>query len=175
MSTKAKGGKAFIVVGATGMGKTTWLKNMLRTVHPENLFLYDVNAEYTELYNAPLPDFDKFSDEAKHKRESVIVFEEATIFLNNRGSNVSLIDVLVRKRHTKNIVFLVFHSFRAVPKYIIDLCNYMVIHKTNDTVDLVARYKNDTITKAFSEILAAPMIVAENGSEYSPSKIISLN
>src|SRR6478736_183058 len=109
-----KGGKAIIVVGGTGMGKTTFVKSMLSHIHPENIWLYDVNNEYGEyIISAPLLPFETFCNRASSLKQCVIVFEEATIFLNNKGSNQKLIDILVRKRHTENLVILVFHSLRS--------------------------------------------------------------
>jgi len=171
-----KGGKAIIVVGGTGMGKTTFVKSMLMHVAKENIWLYDVNNEYTE-YIIPLPQlptFQAFCDKASLLKQSVIVFEEATIFLKNKGSNQKLIDILVRKRHTENLVILVFHSLRSVPKYLLDLCNIMVLHKTNDPLDKAEQFDNDELLKAYQYIKAAPMIPGTNGKMYSPSKLIPL-
>lgn len=171
----AKGGKAFIIVGAPGMGKTTFVKNILKRVHPGTIWLYDVNNEYTEIINQPLLDFDVFCKEAMKKRESILVFEEATIFLSNKGSNNELKNILVRKRHTHNTILLVFHSLRYVPKYLLDLCNYMALYKTNDPEEKAIELGNENILNAYREIKSAPMLKNDVGREYSPHKIVTLS
>lgn len=169
------GGKSFIIVGATGMGKTTFTKNALKKLHKDSILLYDVNNEYKDIYPKPFIKFEKFCELSERVSNAVIVFEEATIFLDSRGNNFSLKDVLVRKRHTNNTIFLVFHSLRLVPRYIFDLSNYVVLHKTNDSESLVSsKFENELLTKAFLEVKNAPMKVAENGKKYSPCKIFSI-
>lgn len=134
--------KALAVVGQTGSGKTTFVKNTLATLGNAPKFIYDVNAEYYTKKN--LPDFEKFLQIVNTKENSVIVFEEATIFLNNRSANSEIIRMLVRKRHANNFIILVFHSLRSVPVYITDLINYLVLFKTNDRATLVEqKFKND--------------------------------
>lgn len=174
--TNKKGGKAFIVVGGTGMGKSTFVKNLVSKVHPNALFIYDVNAEYTEYYNAPLLKFPDFCTQATNKTDSLIVFEEASIFLSNRGSNAELIEILVRKRHTRNVIVLVFHSIRTIPKYIMAYVNYFVMYKTvNDTTKHVEMLDIPEILKAFTELRDADFLTSPTGHKYSPSKILTLS
>ena len=68
---------------------------------------------------------------------TAIVFEEATIFFSNRGRSEEVIDLLVRKRHTNNIIILLFHSIRSVPNYIFELIDYIILFKTNDNEKLI--------------------------------------
>lgn len=168
------GGKALIIVGGTGMGKTTFIKSCLSKVNKSSIYLFDVNAEYAEFSDIPLPKFSVFCNKALDLQQAVIVFEEATIFLNNRGSNETLIEILVRKRHTQNLVFLVFHSLRSVPKYLIDLCNIMVLHKTNDPLSIAEVFGNQAITDAFVEIKNGDMLQNEQGKTFSPHRVIKL-
>lgn len=171
------GGKAVIVVGGTGMGKTTLNKNYLRQVSKECLWLYDVNNEYSEFLppNYLLPKFDSFCDKAACLSNAVIVFEEATIFLSNKGSNRILIDILVRKRHTSNLIFLVFHSLRSVPKYLLDLCNILILLKTNDPEHIVKAFDNDNLLQAYNELKKAPMLQNPDSKKlYSPHKFVKL-
>lgn len=173
MSTEPKGGKAYIVVGARGMGKSTWVKHAVSLVHPDNLLVYDVNREYTQYYNAPFIKFPAFCQKAAETKDKLIVFEEATIFLSNRGSNVQLIEILVESRHTRNIVLLVFHSFRSIPKYLLDLCNFVVIYKTNDPLSIIENFENPDLTKGFADIRDAQMLQGST-KMYSPHKIVQL-
>jgi hypothetical protein len=171
------GGKAVIVVGGTGMGKTTLNKYYLRQVNKECIWLYDVNNEYTEFVppNYVLPKFDVFCEKASKLSQAVMLFEEATIFLSNKGSNRILIDILVRKRHTQNVIFLVFHSLRFVPKYLLDLCNLMVLLKTNDPEHVVKAFEHEALLNAYTELKKSPMLLnKELGKYYSPHKFVKL-
>lgn len=144
------GGISIIIVGATGTGKTTEVKSRISNVNPANLMIYDVNNEYQDFYNKPFGDFKDFAAEARAATNKVIVFEEATIFLNNRSRDNQLVDILVRKRHTNNMIFLNFHSFRTIPRYIYDLSNYIILFKTNDSVELIEKkYEDERLTKLF--------------------------
>jgi DNA helicase HerA-like ATPase len=143
------GGKALIIVGMTGSGKSTLVKKYIAPVARSRLWLHDVNGEYFP--DEPEIPIDDFITVAAKLRESVIVFEEATIFFSNRGSNKIMRDILVRKRHRHNCIILVFHSIRSIPVYIFDLCNYVTLFRTNDTEDLV-RTKNPLLLNAFEKV-----------------------
>jgi hypothetical protein len=144
--------KAHIIVGATDTGKSYFVKSTLKKVPSyESLLIYDVNNEYSEFMEDPFEDFETFANNATKVERAIIVFEEATIFLNNRSCNRSLNEILVRKKHTKNFVFLVFHSVRSIPRYVYELSNYITIFKTNDSPDLSARELKDDRIKSIME------------------------
>jgi hypothetical protein len=136
--------KAHIIVGATGTGKSTFLKSILNKVKNKNsLFIYDINNEYKDYFPYDFIDFEDFVIAASNVENSIQIYEEATIFLNNRSCNRYIIDILTRKRHTNNFVFLVFHSMRSVPRYIYELSNYITIFKTNDSPGMTSRELKD--------------------------------
>lgn len=147
------GGKAIVIVGMTGAGKSSYIKQLLTRVDESRLLVYDVQREYFP--DEPLPDLDTFANTVKESTDSVAVFEEATIFYNNRGSNKIMREILVSKRHKNNIIILAFHSIRAIPYYIADLINYVVVFKTNDTRDLVST-RFPFLLEAFDRIQTAP-------------------
>lgn len=130
-----KSGKAIIIVGATGSGKSTLVKRLIAPVDVNRLFVYDVNREYFP--REPLPDFDQFLIGATKRRESVLVFEEATIFFSNRGNDKRMRQLLVGKRHAGNVIILLFHSIRSIPYYIFDLVNAVIVFNTNDDEPIV--------------------------------------
>jgi adenylate kinase family enzyme len=145
--------KAFIIVGGTGAGKTTFVKKSLDKVDKRSIMLYDINAEYKDYFEKPLLNIEDFAEKASHIENAVIVFEEATIFFSNRSSNDYVREILVRKRHTKNVIFLVFHSLRTIPRYIYDLCNYVVLFKTNDSRTLIDnKFTDDRLTQVFERV-----------------------
>jgi len=145
--------KCHIFVGATDTGKSHQIKQLLKKVNKDALFIYDVNNEYREFFPYPFVDFDRFIEAATRLKNAVLVVEEATIFLNNRSSNEFLREILVRKKHTNVFIILVFHSVRAIPRYIYELSNYITIFNTNDSPDMSAKeLKDERIEKIMLEV-----------------------
>ena len=150
-------GKSIIVVGGTGTGKSTFIKDRLKKVHKNSIHLYDVNKEYVDFYNKPFTSFEKFAKTSQKISDGVLVYEEATIFLSNKGANDAVRDVLVRKRHTNNTIFFIFHSLRTVPRWIFDLSNFVVVFKTNDSEGFIdSRFENELLTACFKEVNTNP-------------------
>lgn len=165
-----KGGFAFIVVGCTGSGKSTLIKSFIKNVNPAQLHVNDVNAEYFP--DRPYIPTNKFLEVAQRLEECVIVFEEATIFFSNRGNNLHMRELLVRKRHAKNLIFLVFHSVRSIPQYIYDLCNFVYIFRTNDSPELV-KDKHEVLFKAWQRAQRKRFVFGENVLNYC--ELVKLN
>jgi hypothetical protein len=146
-------GKCFIIAGGTGTGKTTFLMERLENINKNALHLYDVNNEYTSFYGKEFTDFETFAKTGTKLKNAVQVYEEATIFLSNRGSNDNIRDILVRKRHTNCTIFFVFHSMRTVPKWVYDLSNYVVLFKTNDSEGTIdKKFENELFTECFLRV-----------------------
>lgn len=146
-------GQSIIVVGTNGTGKSTYIRERLEKVNKSNLLVYDVNAEYSDIYDKPFVKMDEFFEQATAVNHSVIVFEEATIFFSNRSTEKELRELLVRRRHTKNLIFLVFHSIRSVPRDVMDMSNYLVLKYTNDSPKFISRkFENEDIDNAVLEL-----------------------
>jgi len=145
-------GKAIVVAGRRGSGKTTDVRKLVKMVPENNRLIYDVNGEYSDLYKQDFEDFKVFNERAKSARNAFIVFEEATIYFGNRGYNSGVTDMLVKARHRGNTIVFVYHSLRAIPVYIFDLCTHFILHKTNDSPDIVKRFKNDNLDKAYKQV-----------------------
>lgn len=150
-------GTRIILIGRQGTGKTTVSKKFLSET-PESMpkLIYDINKEYTEYYSEPLDDFDvflnKISDE--NVRHTYILIEEATIFFNTHSNFQQMKNVLVRARHTGNIIQLNFHSFSSVPKGIYNLLNYVIVFKTNDNEKSVTdRFDNPAVLTAYRDAI----------------------
>lgn len=148
--------KAVILVAQTGQGKSTYCKNLLQQINKPKL-INDVNGEYPEFKAGYLP-IDEFLKKANKANNTVIVFEEATIFFSTKSNDAQMRELLVRKRHTNNFIILIFHSLRSIPLYILELCNYMVLFKTNDTENsLLRKYDGfDNIIKAYYSLQNSP-------------------
>jgi len=180
-------GKAILIVGCTGSGKSTLTKSFVKQAGPNHTLLYDVNDEYTDFKNykniisAEEVHFTEFLNMANTVRNGSIFFEEATIFFDTKSSEEEMKEILVKKRHRKIDVFLIFHTFRDVPYYIYNKCTHIILFKTNDDISLIeSRFKNPELTKAFSEIKSSKWIDSkkkhDNGDPifYSPHKILDL-
>ena len=146
-------GIASILIGRRGCGKTTMSKKLL-DARPGAMpvMIYDINNEYFKYYPEPFEDFDvflkKISDE--RVRRHYILIEEATIFFSTRSRFEEMMNVLVRARHTGNIIQLNFHSFASVPKNVYHLLDYVVIFKTNDMEnDVQDKFDHPAVIKAF--------------------------
>ncbi len=145
--------KCHIVVGATGTGKTTYVKdNLSKVPNKDSIIVYDVNNEYSEFYDYEFIDYKTFLKNLTTVKNSVVVLEESTIFLGVRGDIEDIRNILVRKRHTKNYIFLCFHSLRSVPRYIYDMADYITVFKTNDTEKRVSQtFEDDRLTDIVRE------------------------
>lgn len=168
-------GKIILVVGGRGMGKTTTVRNMVKKVHPEALLLYDPAAQYTDLYDKPLLDFEDFKKETGRVKRAFIVFEEATIFLGHYADD-DIKNMLVRSRYDQNTAVFVFHSLRLVPRYIYDMADYLILLKTNDSPTFVqSRFEDERLTKVFIDLQKMPMNTNETGRGFSPQLVHKIN
>lgn len=149
--------KAHIVCGMTDTGKSYYIKNQIRNVpNKQSLYIYDINNEYKEFFDYELIDFEDFAYNCTLLSNAIIVLEEATIFLDGRLKCDQYIQtVLTRKKHTKNYIFLVFHSVAQIPPYVYQLCNYITLFKTNDLPDMSARELRDLRLRDFMQRIKA--------------------
>lgn len=164
-------GSCIIIVGGTGTGKTTLSRGYAKQTPPANRFIFDIQKQYGDLYPKPLLKFDAFIDKALTLKNYLILIEEATIFISNRGTNRKIIELLVNKRHANNIIILVFHSFSLIPKDIKLLSNYMVFLKTNDEEKDLYKFGDEKLVEKFRSLKKAAWLKGENGKLYSPHLI----
>lgn len=108
--------------------------------HLSRLMVYDVNHEWG---TGPLPTSDAFLASAKAARDKLVVFEEATLFFDpTRGRSEELREMLVRRRHTRTAVILLFHAIADVPLYVVRLADVLVLFKTQDSLDDLRRIRH---------------------------------
>lgn len=167
-------GKAILIVGARGSGKTTTAKEIISKVNKDARIVYDVNAEYADLYPKPFLEFDDFTAQLNKIRNGVILIEEATIFLSNHGNNFDIRSALVKARHNNNTFIFVFHSLRSIPVYIFNLCDYVYLHKTNDTTDIAEKFDNPKLVAYFNHIRNLAWNTNAEGKRYSPRALFSI-
>lgn len=146
--------KVILIVGQRGSGKTTDTKNLIKNIHPDALLLHDASAQYTDIYKKPILPFDEFTELCTNVSNAFIVFEEATIFINH-SRNKNIVDFLVTSRHKKNSIVFVFHSFRSIPRFIYDLSNVIICHKTKDPESLIfERFEDEDLLSVWKAVKA---------------------
>lgn len=127
------------VVGSTGVGKTTFVKSIIKDIHSTNIIKYDPFNEYEKGYNIEIDNFLQLDYKNK-----LILVEEATSVLSfyNR---IDIIKMLTRRRHNNVSSIFVFHSIRTIPVYIFDFLDGIVFFRTNDRRDIVEKKYKDII------------------------------
>lgn len=146
-------GIAFVLIGRRKTGKTTLSKKFLEGKKSNMpVMIYDINKEYGKYYPEKFVDFEVFLDRITDEKvkNTYILIEEATIFFDTSDRNEQMKNLLVRARHTGNIIQLNFHSWLSVPKNIFNLLDYVIVFKTNDTIMTVKqKYDNPDLINAF--------------------------
>lgn len=147
-----------IVIGHTGQGKSTWVRNFIKD---KRQYIFDVNNEYTDLpsdnrISSKMRNIDmdkeKFIKICSQLNNTNCVFEDATGFIRGKIED-SFSKLIVAKRHRKNNYILLFHSINRVPPEIMELSNYVILFKTIDNVETVEKkFKNERLTKKFTEL-----------------------
>jgi len=148
-------GLAYVLIGRRKTGKTTLSKKMLDE-RPKNMpvLVYDINKEYGKYYPQKFVDFEVFLEMISDEKvkNTYILIEEATIFFDTSSRFEEMKNILVRARHTGNIIQMNFHSWLSVPKNIFNLLDYVVVFKTNDTIQTIKmKYDNEQVIAAFHE------------------------
>jgi len=171
--------KAFIIVGEQGRGKTTEAYNIIDNFKQKDLFAYDVHGHYFEKFQnrskiKGRPKMEVFLEIVSNVKNSVIVFEEATIFFSNRGREETIIELLVNNYHSKNVILFLFHSLRSVPVEIMDFVQFIKLYHTNDRVTLINnKFKEDSgLIEVFNDVSEKTSDTDKNRdtNEYSDSK-----
>lgn len=146
-------GLAFICVGRRKTGKTTLSKSLL-AARGKNVpcIVYDINNEYKDFYPEPFEDFNVFLAKIVQLKGYYILIEEATIFFHTTSSSQEMKNLLVRARHTGNIIQLNFHSFSSVPREIYSLLDYVNVFKTNDSEKMLERFDSPKLLETFIKI-----------------------
>jgi ABC-type Na+ transport system ATPase subunit NatA len=149
-------GKVILLVGQRGCGKTTFIRDLIKGVNREALFIHDVGGNFRDLYDKPNLKIDDFKKSVTNVKEAVIVFEEATIFFNHSPQQDTT-DFLVTSRYRKNTIFFVFHSVRKLPWFILDLSDYIILFKTKDKPSVIAeKFEDENINEIYTRVNASP-------------------
>lgn len=128
---------AFVVVGKTGSGKTTFVKENFtdEIFDKDKLFIHDINDEYgVGRWEGKWPEWLK---QMEKRTNSIIIIEEATANMDSRKDFDEIRHKLTLKRHDNNTFVFVFHSLARIPNSIIYLVDGWYIFQTHDNPKLV--------------------------------------
>jgi hypothetical protein len=148
-------GKNIAIIGATGTGKTTDAIEIGNSCDFENKLVFDINKEYTDIpgYQSiyePRPEFIK---RALGLRDSLIIFDEATIFFRHGKNSDDILELMLRRRHLNNVCIFNFHALGQIPLFIVHYIDEMILHHTNDNKNGVNRFEGrEEIEEAFEEL-----------------------
>lgn len=148
-----------ILIGDTGYGKSVLAKKL---IGDRNCFVYDVNNEYQDLSLdkkkqrcRAIPDIDydhiNFMNDAGKRKNTMILFEEATGFCMANTSKL-LRALIANKRHTGNNYIFIFHTINSVPDFILSLYSFIYLFKTEDNYTKVLQKERPKITEAFEKM-----------------------
>ena len=156
--------KAYAIAGRPGAGKTFLTKHLVALIGVPP-FVYDTNREWGAKH---LPEMEAFLDQCLKRTNSVLVFEDATVFFSTTGSDRKLKRLLVAKRHSRNTIFLLFHGLRQIPLYVLDLVNGVIVLRTNDAqANVESRFSNwPAIIEAWKNVNDTPMEEEAHPSQY---------
>lgn len=141
-----------IIVGGQGTGKTSFTKKSAEKMN--RVVILDVNNEYKDLEQRGAKritkDFRQSLENVKELNGISLIVEEATIFFSNRKHDENLLEMIIRKRHQNNNIFLIYHSLTDIPDYLLRISDYLILFKTKDnSVKIDQKYANTEIRKAY--------------------------
>lgn len=144
----------YVIVGAPGEGKSEWAKSFIQG---RRCWVFDIQNEYgprtkyagQKPLNLPADwkqsrarftgsDIEQFCNVALQKKDTIIVCEEATAFFRGKQNKLTA-RMLINRFHTGNVYLFLFHSINRVPPEVMEMCNYVILYRTLDEHNTVAR------------------------------------
>lgn len=138
-----------LIIGGTSSGKSPKVKELIKG---DQCLVYDYQNEYgeTNKYGEkntdPLPvgidmprcrifcSPDEFLEVIKRRKNTIIVWEEATGFFSGKIGQ-KLTQAVLSKAHTGNNFVFIFHAVQRVPKQIVEFTNNVILFKTGDQLE----------------------------------------
>jgi hypothetical protein len=172
-----------LIVGGAHQGKSTFLnktclKNNVQPnpANPEKniysvsnqstrQYIFDVNNEYLFpvdndgihpiMRNVDLSMKD-FINTCEKIIKTNVVIEDATGFLSGR-MNDTFMRLLVKRAHSMNNYYLIFHALEQVPPNVMRMANYLCLFKTSDNpINVKKKFGNDKIDFFLNEVRSTP-------------------
>lgn len=140
----------FLIIGHTGTGKTFFTKKTILQTNKSN-YIFDINNEYKNFKNSKIElDFNAFVLNSQNMINSNIIFEDSTAFMSGK-IETEIKKIVVKKRHSNNNIFFLFHSIQDTPPFIFRLSNFIILFNTNDLQSQI-KQKNERLLKPFIEL-----------------------
>jgi len=152
-----------LVIGGTSSGKSPFVKNFIRG---KNCLVFDYQNEYGILNKYGERNTDVLSEDItqprakifcpasqfiqiiKRRRNTNIVWEEATGFFAGRIGQ-DLTQEILSKAHTGNNFIFIFHSVQRIPKAIIEFANVVVLFRTGDQLEDIKKKIPKVLPQAY--------------------------
>ncbi len=162
---------SYAIVGRRGEGKSTFVKSIVnRFLSNRVKYIFDFQNEYNDVcknfdFRDTSKDFDNFVNSIVDVQNSVVIFDEATIFFSHQKRTQNILKYLVSSRHNNNVTFFCFHSLRRVPLEILDFTNYMCIFRTNDLISNIKKKYQETpiIWEGYESVMNNKNVIPPNG------------
>ena len=142
-----------VLVGAPGTGKTTYAKQIIEQMGTaRGVLIYDNNREKayrgyksmqlehfpywkkTGVYRLFTGDLSALLDALyAHGRNMSLVLEDSTSYLTGNVDEI-VRRLLTERRHRNLDILFTYHSLGRIPPMVYEMCNFLVIGKTNDSV-----------------------------------------
>lgn len=138
--------KLIAVVGNTQEGKTTFVKELIKTFEFLNLKIwsFDILQDFTNESEKTFIDKNLIISELKKVRNKIVIIDEATSFFNYRSFDNELNQLLQLKAHNNHLFIFCYHSLKFVPEFLQMYLNYLVLFRTGDKIN---EYKDWNIDK----------------------------
>ena len=153
------------VVGGSGQGKSYFIKNHLLpsfAKQSKNIYIWDKNGEYNpeQSYKLNINKWQKFERNRDalirnicDLQNSLILIDEAATVFNKRSFSQDFEEKMIGARHDNVIILVVYHSLSAIPEYMVQYLDRIVLFKTHETA---TKFKNKfdrlEINEAFDEL-----------------------
>ena len=133
------------VVGGSGQGKSFFIKNRLLpqfAQQSKNIFIWDKNGEYNPEhdYKLNINNWKKFERNREalirnicDLQNSLILVDEAATVFNKRSFSQEFEEKMIGARHDNVIIIVVYHSLSAIPEYMVQYLDRLVLFKTHET------------------------------------------
>jgi ABC-type sugar transport system ATPase subunit len=147
--------KVFVIIGGRREGKSTIAKlicKISRKFDKKKFLIFDINNEYNEFQRSKQFEVKDFLKQASEAKNTIVLFDEATIFVKHSSNSENILNLLVRTAHTGNTIIFCFHAINKVPQFMLELCNYIILLKTLELRQNLIKYESDypDLIKAFN-------------------------
>lgn len=154
--------KIILIVGRKKSGKTTLAKERFGSL--PNLYVADVNNEYNlPTSNKPEPgtravthDMESVIEKVSESKGLTFIVEDATIWLNQRTSDIHLKKLVIGCRHNRIACIFLFHSLNRIPTFIYEQADFMYLFETVELNNTWHKVTSPKVRKAHDDLKKLP-------------------